>query len=211
MKKALIVWLSLLLFLALPVSVAASVGVGVGTGRIAVAEKLRSGGIYTLPPVTVFNTGTEPATYTMDITLNEKQDQLKPNPAWFSFSPRQFTLSPKNSQIVTPTVHPPLRTNPGEYFAYIEAHPTETVKQGTATVGVAAATKLSFSVTASNIFTSLFYRLLGLYRHYQPWSQIGLLLLALGIAAIILSKFINLRAAVKAAWGAGRKHKKEDD
>lgn len=205
MKKGMGTWLVAISIFILPATAIASVGVGVGTGRINVAEKLKSGGIYTLPPVTVFNTGTEAATYTMDVTLNEKQSQLKPNPAWLSFSPRQFTLSPGRSQLVTPTLHPPLRTPPGNYFAYLEAHPAETVKQGTATVGVAAATKLSFSVVPSNIFLDILFRLIALYRHYEPWSQIGSVLLAAGTIILILNKFINLRAALKAALVAGRK------
>lgn len=191
-------------------SAAASIGVGVGTGRIVVREELKAGGIYTLPSVTVFNTGTEEATYTMDVTLNEKQPQLKPDPAWFSFSPRQFKLKPKQSQVVVPTLRPPLKTKPGAYFAYLEAHPAETVQQGGAAVGVAAATKLSFSLSSSNIFYSLWYRLQAIFREYQPWSQI-VSFAFLGTALLMFfGRFINLRAAIRAFWAAGRKSHSDD-
>lgn len=191
-------------------TVAASIGVGVGTGRITVRDELKAGGIYTLPPVTVFNTGTEEASYTMDVTLNEKQPQLKPDPAWFSFSPRQFKLKPKQSQVVVPTLRAPLKTKPGAYFAYLEAHPAETVQQGGAAVGVAAATKLSFNLSSSNIFFSMWYRAQALYREHQPWSQI-VTFAVLGTALLMFfSRFINLRAALRAFWAAGRKRRDHD-
>lgn len=205
MRRSAAAWLVVLATLALPASALASVGVGVGTGRIVVNEHLRSGGIYKLPPITVFNTGTEKAVYTMSVTLNEKQPQLKPNPQWFSFAPRQFTLAPHQSQAVIPTFHPPVKTQPGKYFAYLEAHPDRTVKQGTTAVGVAAATKLSFSIDPSNIFYGIYYRVLGLYRQWEPWSQVVLIALAAAIILAIFDRFLlNLRAAFGAAWKAGR-------
>src|SRR5512146_403777 len=158
MHKSMGLLLVALLVLFVPATALASVGVGVGTGRINVSEKLRAGGIYKLPTVTVFNTGTETANYSMSVTLNQNQRQLKPSPKWFSFSPAQFRLAPGRSQIVTPSINLPVSMPPGDYFAYLEAHPKETAKQGTARIGVAAATKLSFSVKASNIFFAILYR-----------------------------------------------------
>lgn len=201
MKQVWATWTVLLLSLLLiPASALASIGVGVGTGKIEVNEKLKAGGIYTLPPITVFNVGTEPATYTVAVTLNEEQPQLKPDPKWFSFSPAQFTLEPHQSQIVTPTLRPPIRTQPGNYFAYLEAHPAETAQQGTTTIGVAAATKLSFTLAPSGLFFGLLYRLLGLYRFYEPWTQIAAALIVLAIVLLIINRFVNL----KKAWRAGR-------
>ncbi len=190
--------------LVMPLTALASIGVGVGTGKIDISEPLKSGGIYTLPSVTVFNTGTEEANYEMAVTLNEHQSEFKPNPAWFSFSPSSFTLKPQQSQAVTPTLHLPLRIQPGNYFAYLEAHPVQTVLQGSTTVGVAAATKLSFSVKSANLLLAAGYRLLDLYRQYEPWSRAALTAVIVLIVLLILNRFINLRAAVKAAWSAGR-------
>lgn len=182
-----------LLLLVVPGTALASIGVGVGTGRINVADKLRAGGIYKLPPVTVFNTGTETANYSMYVTLNQTQRQLKPDPKWFSFSPAQFRLAPGRSQIVTPYINLPVSMPPGNYFAYLEAHPLETAKQGTAKIGVAAATKLSFSVKASNIFFAILYRLLSLYREFEPWSQLATALLAVGVVYKITRRFIKIQ------------------
>lgn len=180
-------------FSVMPVSVAvASVGVGVGTGKISVKEPMRAGGIYTLPAITVFNTGTEEATYSMYVTLNEKQKQLKPSPAWFSFSPNKFTLKPKESQRVTPTFKPPVVANPGDYFGYLEARPSKTVKQGSAVIGVAAATKLDFKLSSSNIFMGAWYRIVDLYKRSQPWVSIVLIALLLAITYKVLRKYIRV-------------------
>lgn len=196
MKKVWVLWLVVFVCLLGPATALASVGVGVGTGRIAVKEPLRSGGIYRLPAITVFNTGTQRATYSMSVTLNQTQPQIKPDPAWISFSPRSFSLDPGKSEVVTPTAHLPLATKPGKYFAYLEAHPDRTVKQGTTTVGVAAATKLSFTVAASNVLIAIFYRLLALYQLYEPWTQIATVLLVAGIVALVLRRHLHFSIRV---------------
>jgi hypothetical protein len=206
MRKVLTIWL-MLVMLVLPASALASIGVGIGTGKIELRQSLRAGGIYSLPTVVVFNTGTQTANYTMAVTQNQTQPQFKPNPAWFSFSPSTFKLDPGKSQTVTPTIHLPIRMQPGNYFAYLEAHPAETAKQGITSVGVAAATKLSFNVTPSNVLIAIAYRLLNLYRQSEPWSQVGTLVLAFVVVLIPLNQYINLRAALKAAWTAGRSSK----
>ena len=204
MKRALVAWALFVFVLCMPAAVFARVGVGVGTGRIEISEDIRSGSIYTLPPITVFNTGDETATYQMLVTLNETQDELKPNPDWFSFEPSSFVLEPGGAQSVTPTFHPPIRTQPGNYFAYLEARPSETVEQGTAVVGVAAATKLSFRVVPSSLFDGIYYRLKALYEQYRPLSTILTYAVPAAILLLILNRFVNLRAALRGAWKAGR-------
>ena len=196
--------------LVVPAVAAADVGVGVGTGKIEIQEKIKTGGIYTLPSITVFNTGTERSAYKMLVTFNDKQPQLKPKAEWFSFSPASFTLEPKKSQVVTPTLHAPLRAQPGDYFAYLEARPAETVQQGSATIGVAAAAKLSFTMGQSNIILAIAYRLLSLYRQFEPWSQIVSVAVVLALVLGLLNRYlIKLGPALKAAWHAGRPSKKK--
>lgn len=205
--KQIIATLLALLCLIIPASAFASVGVGVGTGRISVNEPLKSGGIYNLPKVIVFNTGSQQATYSMSVTLNQTQPQLKPNPEWISFSPQTFSLAPGQSAVVTPTVHLPLVTKPGKYFGYLEAHPDKTVKQGTTAVGVAAATKLSFTVIPYNFFLAILFHLIALYRLYEPWTQLATAAIIAGAVLLLINRHIKLGAAIKAAWSAGRAHK----
>ncbi|HET9721562.1 MAG TPA: hypothetical protein VFP32_00845 [Candidatus Saccharimonadales bacterium] len=182
--------------LVLPATALASIGVGVGTGKIAVSQPIKSGSIYKLPSVVVFNTGTQTATYTLAVTLNQTQPQLKPNPAWFSFSPSQFVLAPGKAQAVTPTLHPPLSTPAGDYFAYLEARPAKTVKKGVASIGVAAATKLSFKVVPSNFFIGLINRITALYKLYDPWTYIGTGLLIAAVVVILLRRRLHFTIRV---------------
>jgi hypothetical protein len=99
MKKLLAAMLVGFVYLFMPITAMASVGVGVGTGKIEIKEQLKAGSVYTLPPITVFNTGTETAAYTMSLALNETQDQLKPNAKWFSFSPAQLAWIPASPKL----------------------------------------------------------------------------------------------------------------
>lgn len=186
--------LALILF---PATALASIGVGVGTGRIDVTEQLKNGGIYKLPEVTVFNTGTQTANYSMAVTLNESQAERKPDPHWFSFSPDNFTLEPHESQVVTPTINLPISTPPGKYFAYLEAHPAETAQQGATAVGVAAAAKLSFTVAPSNIFYGIYFRLLSLYKQFAPYSYIATAAIILAILWRFIRKKVHLEISVK--------------
>jgi hypothetical protein len=185
--------IAMTLVIVLPVPVLASVGVGVGTGKIDVKDKLKAGGIYTLPAITVYNTGTQEATYTMELTLNERQPQLKPNPNWFSFSPSTFKLKPKETKVIIPTLNMPLTAQSGDYFGYLEAHPDKTVKQGTATVGVAAATKLSFTVVPYNIFLATLLRAQSLYIKAAPWSQIATFAFILAILYRVTRRHFNIK------------------
>lgn len=187
---------AVIVLLALPATALASIGVGVGTGKINISQPIKSGSIYTLPSVTVFNTGTQTATYTLAVTLNQTQPQLKPNPEWFSFSPSQFVLAPGMAKSVTPTLHPPISTPPGDYFAYLEARPAKTVKQGITSVGVAAATKLSFKVVPSNFFIGLINRVVAIYKLYAPWTYIGTGLLVGAIVVILLRRRLHFAIRV---------------
>lgn len=174
----------------------AVIGVGVGTGKIEVDEPIKSGGIYELPAITVYNTGDETATYAMQLTLNETQDQHKPDPSWFSFKPASFQLEPGKAQLVTPTLKPPLNIEGGEYFGYLEAYPDATVQQGSASIGVAAATKLSFKVESSGMFNSLLNRAQALYLQYAPWSYVVTATVVLIVVIYISRKYIRFNVQI---------------
>ena len=172
---------------------AGTIGVGVGTGKIDVKEKLKAGGIYTLPTITVYNTGTQEATYTMELTLNERQSELKPNPSWFSFTPSTFKLKPKQTMVVTPTLTLPIDAKEGKYFGYLEAHPDKRAKQGTTAVGVAAAAKLNFEVVYSNVFTATIFKFRSLYIKYAPWTQLATFAVILTIVYRLTRKHLNIQ------------------
>ncbi len=114
----------------------AKVGVGMGAGEVRVTEPIKPGGIYTLPSLRVFNTGDETTTYGMNIAYHQDNPELRPEKSWFTFKPATFTVEPGESQEIEITMFVPVKTDPGEYFAFLEGGPVSTGGAGTS-VGVA--------------------------------------------------------------------------
>lgn len=183
-------------FILLSGNVFAAIGVGVGTGKIEIDEVIKSGGIYQLPDITVYNTGDVTATYAMQLTLNETQEQLKPSPEWFSFEPASFELEPGKARVVTPTLKAPLNVTSGEYFGYLEAYPDSAVDQGGASIGVAAATKLSFRVESSDTINSIYNRARALYLNYAPWSYVATVAILLLLVITVIRKYVRLNVQI---------------
>jgi hypothetical protein len=191
MKKLLFLCVSLFFFL-FSTHALATVGVGVGTGKIQVDEKLMPGTIYTLPPFTVMNTGDESSEYGVSISYHEEQEELRPDESWFTFSPETFSLEPGESQTVAITLNIPIKTEPGDYFAYIEGHPLTTTTSGNTSVGIAAAGKLYFTVSPASTLQGIYYRLLSLWETYTPWPQRVVAGAVIIVAIALFSKNFNL-------------------
>jgi len=180
----------------LPLLTQARIGVGIGTGKITVTEKLRPGGIYTLPSVTILNTGDEGGDYKMDIQYHEKQPQHRPAEEWFSFYPSSFHLEPGEAKTVKIQLSLPVKTEPGDYFAYIEAQPIVTQKIGAAMVGIAAAAKLYFTVVPANLLQGVVYRMTSFWRRYSPWTWVVLFIIVILIAWRWFRKSFHLQIAL---------------
>ena len=175
----------------------AKIGVGINTGRIQVEEKLKAGMIYKLPSITIINTGDEPSEYGTSIAFHKDQPELIPKKEWFSFNPDKFYLEPGEAKKVEMTINLPIKIEPGNYFAYLEGHPVATVKEGTTTLGVAAASKLYFTVLPANIFYGIYYKISTFWKVYAPWPQrvaIGLLIV---LVILIFKKFFKIQVKVK--------------
>jgi len=175
----------------------ARIGVGVNTGKIQVNEKLKSGMIYKLPPITVINTGDEPAEYGTSVAYHQDQPELRPKQDWFIFTPQKFHLDPGKGQLVEIKINLPIRTEPGNYFAYLEGHPIATVKKGNTVLGVAAASKLYFTVVPANIFYGIYYKIVSFFSVYSPWPQRVLLGLGIIIMLVLFKKFFNIQINLK--------------
>jgi uncharacterized membrane protein len=174
---------------------AGTVGVGVGTGKIAVDEPLMPGGTYTLSSMTVLNTGDEPGTYTLEVTYLHEQPELRPPEEWVSFSPASFYLEPKQTKSVAITLSLPLDAEPGDYFCFLEAHPVS--EGGGFRIGVAAATKLYFSVKPANIVAAIVHKVSTGLKQTAPASYI-IIIAVLAIAAIlVLRKHISIEVKRK--------------
>ncbi len=170
----------------------ANIGVGVNLGKITVDEPLKSGMSFDLPPFTVINTGEEPSNYRVSLSFQKDQPELRPEKNWVKFSPESFFLEPGKAQIVEMRISLPVVTEPGNYFAYLEARPESTQDVKGTSIGVAAATKLYFTVTPGSIFIGIYFKILSFYKNLLPWSNIFLALVAFAIVISILKKYIRL-------------------
>lgn len=183
---------TLLFIMALPIYTSAKVGVGVNTGKIQVNEQLKAGMIHQLPAITVINTGDEPAVYKLSVSYQQDQKYLVPQKKWFSFSPEEFALEPGEAKMVEIKLTLPMKTEPGDYFCYLEARPATTKQQGNTSVGVAAAGKLYFSVAPANFFIAMYHRISSIYSRNKILFNILFSLTLFGIIVSILRKYIHL-------------------
>jgi uncharacterized membrane protein len=101
----------------------ADLGVGVSLGDIAIQDSLSPGGRYRLPSLAVINTGDVQSDYGIRVSFQHNQSELRPPQAWLDFSPQRFPLEPNQSQAVSITLTIPTNAEPGDYFAFLEAHP----------------------------------------------------------------------------------------
>lgn len=185
-------------FLIVPFVVAASIGVGVGTGKIELNEPLLPGQLNSINSIVVINTGDVGSDYAMGVEYNQNQSQKTPAKEWFVFQPNSFYLEPGETQLVSIKLNIPLEVEPGKYFAYLEARPTQksTGANGTS-VGIAAASKLYFSIDPANIFQAIYYRTISLVQKYSPVSYIVFGIIGLAVLVAILRRFISFEVNLK--------------
>lgn len=183
----------LVMIVLLPAIVMARIGVGVGNGKIQ-AGVYKAGAIHELPALPVINTGDEPSDYGVSVEFQEDIPQLRPDRSWFSFKPDTLYLEPGKLQNVRVILTLPIKTPPGDYFCYLEAHPvTKKVDGGGGTsIGVAAATRLYFSVAPANIFQGIYYRIVSIFTNFAPWSWVILSVIALASLIAFLRQFVSL-------------------
>ena len=206
MKRKTILLLVLGGLILAPAFAFARVGVGVGTGKIIVNEALNPGTIYKLPNFNVINTGDEPSNYEAAIEYLQGKPELDPPKEWFSLEPSTFYLEPGENQIVTVNLNLPIKSVPGEYFAFISAFPSDDhATPGETTIGVAAASKLYFTVKPANVFVGIYYRALSLYNNNLPWSKVVLIVIGLAILVALFKRKFNIQVNVGTKKGGRKK------
>ena len=178
-----------------PATSMAKLGVGVGLGKVDIDEELSPGGIYNLPTLPVLNTGDEDGEYEVSVTFREDQEEFKPEAGWFSFSPQSFPLKAGESQQVEISLTLPLNTRPGDYFAFLEASPK--VSGEGVSVGVAAATKLNFTVKPANILQAIIERIRRFFEQNAPASYVVGGIAALVIVFAVGRRYVDLRIGLK--------------
>ncbi len=150
--------LGLLLIITFTIPAQADIGVGIDLARINVDDPLIPGETYHLPLISVINTGTQACDYGIDISSISDQTQLAPPAEWFSLEPGIIHLQPGDNQQIEISLTIPFKAKSGEYFALVESSPRSTGGSAVA-VGIAAATKLYFSVKPANFITSLMVKI----------------------------------------------------
>ena len=173
--------------------VQAQAGVGIMPGVIRVDEPLLPGH-YNLPSVQVVNTGGEASEYEVELARMAEQEELHPPPEFISFSPKSFYLEPRANQVVSLSLDIPVKAKPGDYLAYIEAHPVAP-GNGT-TIGVAVATKLFFTIKPANIVVGVFAAISSFFSVRAPISYIVLGAVLLGIVVFFLRRRISFEVKV---------------
>ena len=168
-------------------------GVGVNVGKIQLDETIAPGGSYTLPSIGVINTGHDPADYSLRITYRTRQEELEHPEDWFSFNPIRFRLEANQSQNVQIKLELPVTAEPGDYFAFIEAYPVTSGGGGGVAIGIAAATKLNFTVKPSNVFSASFLWFFHRFRDASPWSWAGVGIFGGLVLGFIVYKFVPIR------------------
>lgn len=181
------------LFLCLPAAdIQAQPGIGIMPGIIRVNEPLLPGGRYDLPSLQVLNTGSEASDYGVELASMAEQEELQPPDDFIILSPTSFHLEPGDNQVISLSLDIPVRAKPGDYLAYIEAHPVATGTGGGTQIGVAVATKLYFTVKPANVFVGVANSIASFFTSTAPGSYIVLGILVLGLVVFFLRRRIRV-------------------
>jgi len=172
------------------------IGVGIMPGVIRVDKPVLPGGQYKLPSLQVVNTGNVTSQYELVIVKMAKQIELQPPAEFISYSPKSFSIEPGANQVVSLSLDIPINAIPGDYLAYVEAHPVSRSTGGT-TIGIAAATKLYFTIMPASIFQALINTVTSAFSRAAPFSYIVLGIPVMGLTAFFAKRYIKLEIKLK--------------
>jgi len=132
--------------IAFPWLAQASIGVGVQGAPVRLHTVARPGSSYALPPVYVVNTGTQDEMISMRVQrLSHGPGRTVP-PSWIQFTGNGMQLPARKSARVPLELVVPAGAAPGKYLSDVVVVGTAAISVGKTNLGVAAATKLEFSV-----------------------------------------------------------------
>jgi len=168
------------LLIAFPWLARASIGVGVQGAPVRLHTVARPGSSYALPPVYVVNTGTQDETISMRVQrLSHGPGRTVPS-SWIQFTGNGMQLPARKSARVPLELVVPAGAAPGKYLSDVVVVGSAAVSVGKTNLGVAAATKLEFSVGRASDSG------LGI-PPWTLWAIGGLLLAALAVLAFRVS------------------------
>jgi hypothetical protein len=134
------------LLIAFPGLAQASIGVGVQGAPVRLRTVAQPGSSYALQPVYVVNTGTQ------DESINMRVQRLSGRPgravpaSWIQFSGNGMQLPARESARIPLELVVPAGAAPGKYLSDVVVVGSASIAVGKTNLGVAAATKLEFSV-----------------------------------------------------------------
>lgn len=158
--------------LALSAWASAWADVGVSPAKIVLSNPVLPGKDYRLPPLTIVNTGHEPATYEMLVVNNEAYSGAPST--WWAFSPSTIALAPSESGAIAVSLRVPTDARPGPAGAILVARPTAA---GTLTSAAGATVRLEVAPST---------QVLALARRLEPYLAPLWLLLAVGVLAFAI-------------------------
>jgi hypothetical protein len=126
----------------------ASVGVGVQVSPVRLGSMAHRGGKYSLS-VDVVNTGTEAEAVSMRVERLSRGSGRAVPPSWIQFAGAAVQIAPGRAARVSFELVVPGRATPGGYLSDIVASGSAAGQAGPGNLGVAAATKLEFSVSSA--------------------------------------------------------------
>ena len=154
----------------------ASVGVGVQASPVRLGNVAHAGGSYALPPVFVVNTGTQSEKISVRVERLSKGPGRAVPPSWVQATGPGVQLSPRQSARIPLELVVPGGAKPGRYLSDVVVAGSAVISAGQANLGVAAATRLEFSV-APGLPPGVF----PFGPSWMWWAAIGLLVVALAV------------------------------
>lgn len=170
-------------------SSAASVGVGVQVGPVRLGTVAHRGESYSLPRLYVVNTGTEAEAVSVRVERLSHGAGLVVPPSWISGTGPAVQLAPGGSARIPLELAVPEHAHPGGYLSDVIVTGSPAGAAGTARIGVAAATKLEFSVSSAPAQVNT-----ALISPWMWWVLIGLLVAAV---TILGARRFGLRISVE--------------
>ena len=172
----------------------ASVGVGVQASPVRLGSMAHRGERYALP-LDVVNTGTEAEAVSMRVERLSRGPGRAVPPSWIQFAGPAVQIAPGKAARVSLELVVPSRAKPGEYLSDIVVSTSAAGQAGTGHLGVAAATKLEFSVSSAPAQGA------SSFPAWTWWAITGLLLL------LILTVFGVRRSGlrIRVEWGSSHR------
>ena len=134
------------LLLTFPGLAQASIGVGVQGAPVRLHAAAQPGGSYALPPVYVVNTGTQDESIILRVQrLSHGPGRAVPS-SWIQFTGSGTQLAARKATRIPVELVVPADAKPGKYLSDVVVIGSAAIVVGKTNVGVAAATKLEFSV-----------------------------------------------------------------